>query len=113
MPIMQSSRRQLLQGAGGLVITFALGSIATRGSRAEPRMKAEATPGVTPVPFTADQTQEPVEMRDLTGDRVDSWLSIDQDGRVTIYVGKVELGTGLMTAIAQIAAEDLMCCSPR
>jgi CO/xanthine dehydrogenase Mo-binding subunit len=66
-----------------------------------------ATPVATPAPFTADQTQEAVWNRDLTGDRVDSWLSIDQDGRVTIYVGKVELGTGIMTALAQIAAEEL------
>ena len=101
------TRRQFLQGTGGIVITFALGAIAQRGSRAEPSGKAPATPAATPAAFTADQTQEPVEMRDLTGDRVDSWLSIDKDGRVTIYVGKVELGTGVMTALAQIAAEEL------
>ena len=38
--------------------------------------------------------------------RVDSWLSINHDGEVAIFVGKVELGTGIMTAFAQIAAEE-------
>lgn len=107
MPTTHPTRRQLLQGAGGLVITFTLGGIAGQGSRAELRGQSLATPVATPAPFTASQTQEAVETRDLTGDRVDSWLSIDQDGRVTIYVGKVELGTGVMTALAQIAADEL------
>ncbi len=32
---------------------------------------------------------------------------IDADGRVTVYSGKVDLGTGVRTALAQIAAEEL------
>ena len=34
-------------------------------------------------------------------------LRIDADGRVTVYSGKVDLGTGRATAMAQIAAEEL------
>ena len=36
-----------------------------------------------------------------------SFIAIDGDGMVTIYSGKVELGTGALTAITQIAAEEL------
>jgi nicotinate dehydrogenase subunit B len=38
---------------------------------------------------------------------LDAWLRIDPDGRVTIFTGKVELGQGILTALAQIAAEEL------
>jgi nicotinate dehydrogenase subunit B len=56
---------------------------------------------------SANQTKQDVQTRDVTGEVVDSWLSIDPDGAVTLYVGKVELGTGVQTALAQIAAEEL------
>jgi len=39
--------------------------------------------------------------------RLDSWITIDRAGQVTAYVGKVELGTGVETALAQIVAEEL------
>jgi nicotinate dehydrogenase subunit B len=38
---------------------------------------------------------------------VDSFLAIKADGTVTIYTGKVDLGTGLRIAIRQMAAEEL------
>jgi CO/xanthine dehydrogenase Mo-binding subunit len=38
---------------------------------------------------------------------LDAWVLIDPDGRVTIFTGKVELGQGVLTALAQIAAEEL------
>ena len=41
------------------------------------------------------------------GTPIDDWIEIHADGRVTVKTGKVELGTGLMTALAQIAAEEL------
>ena len=40
-------------------------------------------------------------------DEVDSFLAIDADGRVTVYSGKVDLGTGVRTALTQMAAEEL------
>ena len=46
------TRRQFLQGAGGIVITFALGGIARGGSRAEPRAQPVATPVVNESAFT-------------------------------------------------------------
>jgi CO/xanthine dehydrogenase Mo-binding subunit len=39
--------------------------------------------------------------------RLDDWLAIAPDGTVTVFSGKVELGTGVRTALAQIVAEEL------
>ena len=38
---------------------------------------------------------------------VDDWLRIDPGGAVTVYTGKVELGQGILRALARIAAEEL------
>src|SRR5512134_1542308 len=38
---------------------------------------------------------------------LDAWLHIGPDGKVTIFTGKVELGQGVLTALAQIAADEL------
>ncbi len=40
-------------------------------------------------------------------DQVDDWLRIEPDGTVTVFSGKVELGTGVKTALAQIVADEL------
>jgi CO/xanthine dehydrogenase Mo-binding subunit len=42
-----------------------------------------------------------------TNPYLDSWIKIDRAGNVTVYTGKVELGTGVRTALLQIAAEEL------
>lgn len=39
--------------------------------------------------------------------QIDDWLAIGTDGTVTVKSGKVELGTGVETALAQIVAEEL------
>ena len=38
---------------------------------------------------------------------VDTFLAIDSAGAVTVYSGKVDLGTGVRTALAQIVADEL------
>jgi CO/xanthine dehydrogenase Mo-binding subunit len=38
---------------------------------------------------------------------LDAWLRINADGSATIFAGKVELGQGILTALHQIAAEEL------
>jgi nicotinate dehydrogenase subunit B len=39
--------------------------------------------------------------------KLSSWLKFSSDGRVTISPGKVEIGQGIVTALAQIAADEL------
>jgi nicotinate dehydrogenase subunit B len=80
---LNESRRAFLKTGGALVVAFAV-----------PR------PGVAAgAPATGAKT--------VAGDQVDGFLAIDAQGRVTVYSGKVDLGTGLEIAMAQIAAEEL------
>src|SRR5439155_20736489 len=76
------SRRDVLLGSGALVVSFS-----TAGSLSE----AMAQAGAKPVALT----------------EVDSFLAIDEVGNVTVYSGKVDLGTGVTTALRQIVAEEL------
>jgi nicotinate dehydrogenase subunit B len=39
--------------------------------------------------------------------RLNQWLRFTRDGKVEVYSGKVELGQGILTALAQIVAEEL------
>jgi nicotinate dehydrogenase subunit B len=39
--------------------------------------------------------------------QLDDWIAIETDGMITAFSGKVELGTGVRTALAQIVAEEL------
>jgi CO/xanthine dehydrogenase Mo-binding subunit len=74
-------RRTLLQASAALVVAFAL-----------PLRRAPAqVPGV----------------KTLSPDRVDGFLAIGRDGVVTVYSGKVDLGTGVRTALSQMVAEEL------
>jgi len=38
---------------------------------------------------------------------LDSWLAIARDESVTVFTSKVDLGTGVLTALSQIVAEEL------
>ncbi|ABB08550.1 xanthine dehydrogenase family protein molybdopterin-binding subunit [Burkholderia lata] len=42
-----------------------------------------------------------------TNPLLDAWIKITPEGKVTVFTGKVELGTGVRTALLQIAAEEL------
>src|SRR5882724_4377813 len=85
MKTMEFSRRQFLKGTGALIVSFNLFPPASD-------LFAQATvgPGSEPDPTS-----------------LDSWLAIAQDGTVTVFSGKVDLGTGVETALAQIVAEEL------
>jgi nicotinate dehydrogenase subunit B len=78
------TRRQLTAGLGAIVVAFSLrqpGVLAQQAAR---------LPG------------------SLQGNRMlDAWLRINADGSATVFTGKVELGQGAITALAQIAAEEL------
>src|SRR6185295_14941440 len=39
---------------------------------------------------------------------VDSWIRIGEDGKVTVYTGKVEVGQNIRTSLSQQVAEELM-----
>jgi nicotinate dehydrogenase subunit B len=79
----RQSRREVLKTAGALVVVFALTPPAVQGQTI-----SWPSRGVAP-------------------DEVESYIVIDANGMVTLYSGKVELGTGVSTAIPQIVAEEL------
>ena len=84
---MAPSRRAALKAAGALVVSFAFDSRDAVGQRVPPPPDAARTP--------------------LDVAQVDSFLSVHPDGRVTIFTSKVDVGTGMRIAIAQMAAEEL------
>ncbi|HEV7655066.1 MAG TPA: molybdopterin cofactor-binding domain-containing protein, partial [Mycobacteriales bacterium] len=46
--------------------------------------------------------------RDLAANPVlGRWIRVGADGRIDVRVGKVELGQGILTALAQLAADEL------
>ncbi len=77
------TRRTFLKTAGSLMVTFSF--LPQRG-------------------WTADA---PAHVKSVATDAVDGFIEIHPDNTVTIYSGKVDLGTGVRTAITQIAAEEL------
>ena len=79
------SRRTFAKGLGGIVLAFALDPSEMLGQSAAP-----------PLPGS------------LNGNRLlSAWLRINPDGTATVFTGKVELGQGILTSLAQIAAEEL------
>lgn len=85
MTIKSVSRRRFLQSSAALVVSF---------SFVAPAMNALAA-----------MTEKPGKSMDAKA--VDAWLAIGRNGQVTVYTGKVDLGTGINTALAQIVAEEL------
>jgi nicotinate dehydrogenase subunit B len=43
----------------------------------------------------------------LQNSRLSTWVSVRPSGRVEVRIGKVELGQGILTAVAQVAADEL------
>lgn len=83
MSRLELTRRRLLQ-AGGLVMVSSL----------------------LPVSLNA-LADTPAAVGDLPLDRVDSFIGLTADGRVTAFNGHVDLGTGIRTALAQIVADEI------
>ena len=54
-------------------------------------------------PFDAEEDPARHAVRDDIG----AWLHIDEEGTVTVYTGKVEVGQNIRTSLAQVVAEEL------
>jgi CO/xanthine dehydrogenase Mo-binding subunit len=78
------SRKTFLKGGGALVVGLSLGSAGL----------ASVADAAGPFPMV-----DPAQL--------DTWLSIDSKGMVTVRSGRVDQGQGKQTAYAQIVAEEL------
>jgi len=78
------SRRRFAQGLGVVVATFA--------------RTARSAIGQAPsnLPFSLRNNR-----------KLEGWIRLEPDNSVVIFTGKAELGQGILTALAQIAAEEL------
>lgn len=92
-------RRAFLKGSGGLLVSFTLPGLV-------PPALAQGVTGATGV-TGIDAAGKTVTRSSNAKGEVDAWLAIGPDGRVTVYSGKVDLGTGARTALAQMVAEEL------
>jgi nicotinate dehydrogenase subunit B len=81
--ISELSRRDFLKQSGVLVVGFSFGAHGT--------LRAARVASRPPLPAS----------------QLDSWLAISADNSITVFCGKVELGTGVSTALRQIVAEEL------
>ncbi len=77
------TRRGFAVGLGGIVLAFSLA----------PRALTQQAPRL---PGSLQNNRS-----------LSAWLAINRDGTATVYTGKVELGQGILTALSQIAAEEL------
>jgi len=98
------SRRQLLKGSGALVVSFSL-----YGPLSRALAQSEAAPEARPVAVERVDlgTFIPGPGDYLDPRELDSWLAVMQDGSITMFTGKVDIGTGTRTALTQIVAEEL------
>ena len=92
MSHVNQGRRAFLEG-GALVLAFAL---LPRAARAE--FNGMGVPPVANPKLAGSLQRTPF---------LDAWIRVAPDGRVTVFSGKVELGTGVRTALAQVALEQL------
>jgi len=79
----ETTRREIFKSGGALVVCFSLA-------------------GAFEQAVAQGAGAKPVALNE-----VDSFLAIDPKGMVTLYSGKVDLGTGVSTALPQIVAEEL------
>ena len=81
-----TTRRNFLKSAGAIVFGFSW-----------------TVPGVL-----AQQAARPTLPGSLNTNRMlDGWIRIADKGKVSVFTGKCELGQGILTALAQIAADEL------
>ncbi len=77
------SRRRFLKNlGGGVVVVFCVGELS----------------------FTSMFAQEVLNLEDLD---FNAYLRVKEDGRVDCFTGKIEMGQGIITSLAQVVAEEL------
>ena len=79
------TRRGFTTGMGGLVLAFSLDPAELLAQGAAPRLPGSLN----------------------TNRMLNAWVRIGGDGNATVITGKAELGKGILTALWQIAAEEL------
>lgn len=84
--MIKTSRRDFLKLSGCLTIGFSLGGIS----------KAHVSPVTQEIPESLKRHPN-----------INAWLEVLPNGKMRVYTGKAELGQGIKTAIAQVAAEEL------
>ena len=77
------NRRNFLQSMGGLVVAFNLFGGPASAAGAQRSLPSPAA------------------------GNLDAWLAVRPDNTATLFTGKIETGTGVQTALAQFAAEEL------
>ena len=80
----QLTRRRFGLGLGAVVATFSLAS----------QVRAQVVEGAPPMSFAKTK-------------RLEGWIAVSENSVATVYTGKAELGQGILTALAQIAAEEM------
>ena len=83
---LKSTRRDFLKLSGCLTIGFSFG-------------------GISPDHFSPLINELPESIKRHPG--INAWIEVLANGNVRIFTGKSELGQGIRTAIAQVAAEEL------
>src|SRR5438132_5481388 len=84
-PTKSISRREFVKGGGALIVSFsAWGHVST--ALAQGGLAANSEPLAT---------------------SLDSWLAVNADESITVFTSKVDLGTGVITSLSQIVAEEL------
>jgi nicotinate dehydrogenase subunit B len=87
--LMKSNRREFLKTAGYLSLAFTI------------PLEAAISQTTAPAP-------KPVLPGDLNSTRkLSAWIRINANQTVTLMVGKVELGQGILTAVTQVCADEL------
>ena len=80
------NRRQVMQTAGLLAFAFVIPPYRAFAAEASAKL-------------SSDLKDNP---------KLSAWLHINADQSVTLMIGKVELGQGVVTAIAQVCADELV-----
>ena len=80
------NRRSFGKGLGGIVLAFSL----------TPSELLAQSPAPARLPGSLNNNR-----------MLDAWIRIGSNGIATVFTGKVELGQGILTALSQIAAEEL------